>query len=49
MCCGGGFLGEEVYKKRFYRHSEEAKRKISIANKGKVISKESIEKMRKPN
>lgn len=47
LCCGGGFLGEEVYKKRFYRHSEEAKRKISIANKGKVISKESIEKMRK--
>lgn len=49
LCCGGGFLGEEVYKKRFYRHSEEAKRKISIANKGKVVSKETIEKMRKAN
>lgn len=47
LCCGGGFLGEEVYKKRFYRHSEEAKRKIGLAHKGKVISKESIEKMRK--
>lgn len=47
LCCGGGFLGEEVYKKRVYRHSEEAKRKISIANKGKVVLKESIEKMRK--
>lgn len=49
LCCGGGFLGEDVYKKRFYRHSEEAKRKISIANKGKVVSKETIEKMRKAN
>lgn len=49
LCCGGGFLGEEVYKKRVYRHSEEAKRKIGLAHKGKIVSKETIEKMRKAN
>lgn len=49
LCCGGGFLGEEVYKKRFYRHSEEAKRKIGLSHKGRVVSEETIEKMRKAN
>lgn len=49
LCCGGGYIGEEAYKNRHYRHSKEAKEKISRANKGKVVSRYSIEASRLSN
>lgn len=48
-CCGGGYLGEEVYKNRKYKHSEETKKKISQANKGKKLSQRQIESFRLNN
>lgn len=48
-CCGGGYLGEEIYKKRNYKHSEEAKVKISKVHKGKKKSPYQIEATRLGN
>ena len=48
-CCGGGYLGQEVYEKRNYKHSEEAKAKISKIHKGKKRSQYQIEATRLGN
>ena len=48
--CGGGIgagigEGHPMFGKRGYKHSDEAKMKISISQKGKVLSEETIAKM----
>lgn len=48
-CCGGGYLGKEVYEKRNYKHSEEIKLKISKIHKGRKNSLHHIEATRLGN